>query len=384
MNQADLTKRFDVLQEKLMELYESGENTLEAQIEHWRIIRKQYVLMYYSRKEGYKNLGLQPLPTLQTSEYKAKEAIQQLLLLESLQRSPFKDEEWSLSDTSAELTLTPPRNTFKKSPYIVDVWFDNDPKNSFPYTQWNRIYYQDDKEQWRVAEGKADINGLFYDDYTNERNYFLVFAPDVDRFSKTGQWTVKVKNETISSVTSSQRQSSTVSVQGSVTSSRDAVTSSKTFGRDKGKEGSPSSTTPSTPDLRRRRRRREQGESSPRRRTKRLREVPGFGVPASEVGRRPTTVPTRGLRRIERLAAEARDPPIIIVKGGANNLKCFRNRHKNSSLFDRMSTVFRWAGDSFGNRMLISFISLEQRSMFLNLVHLPKDCTYSLGSLESL
>ena len=366
-----------------MELYEAGEKTLSAQIEHWKIIRKQYVLMYYARKEGFRNLGLQPLPTLVTSEYKAKEAIQQYLLLQSLQKSPFKNEEWTLSDTSAELTLTAPRNTFKKSPYIVDVWFDNNSSNSFPYTNWNRIYYQDDKEMWHVAEGRADINGLYFIDNSNDRNYFTLFAPDVERFSTTGQWTVHFKHETISSVTSSQGPSSTISVQGSVTSSRDAIASKKSSNRgDKGQEGSPSSTTPSSP-LRTRRRRREQGESPTGRRPKRLREIDS-GVPASEVGRGSHTVPRGGLTRTQRLTAEARDPPVIIVKGGANNLKCWRYRHRNSTLCDKMSTVFKWAGSSLGNRMLISFVSVEQRSLFLKHIHFPKHCTFDIGSLQSL
>lgn len=368
-----------------MELYEAGEKNLEAQIKHWRIIRKQYVYMYYARKEGFKNLGLQPLPTLLTSEYKAKEAIQQLILLESLQNSPFSNEEWTLSDTSAELTLTAPRNTFKKQPYTVDVWFDNMPTNSFPYTNWDRIYYQDEKDNWHVAQGRADINGLYFDDITGQRNYFTLFAPDVERFSSTGHWTVNFKNETISSVNSSQGPSSNISPQGSVTSSGDAIPRAKTYTsrRDKGKEGVPSSTTPSTPELRRRRRRREQGESPSRRRPKRLREI-GGGVPPSEVGRRSTTVPRRGLTRTERLTEEARDPPILIVKGGANNLKCWRYRHKTSTLCEKISTVFRWAGDNTGNRMLISFRSVEQRAVFLKVVSLPKGCTFALGHLDSL
>ena len=366
-----------------MELYEAGEKTLAAQIEHWKIVRKQYVYMYYARKEGFKNLGLQPLPTLLTSEYKAKEAIQQLLLLESLQKSSFKNEEWTLGDTSAELTVTAPRNTFKKQPFIVDVWFDNESSNSFPYTNWNRIYYQDDKDMWHVAEGQVDINGLFFVDYMNEKNYFTLFAPDVERFSSTGQWTVHFKNETISSVDSSQRPSSTISLQGSVSSSRDAIPATKTYSRrDKGKEGSPSSTTPSTPIRRRRRRRDEQGESPSRLRPKRLRET-GGGVPASEVGGGTTSVPRRGLTRIERLTREARDPPIIIVKGGANNLKCWRYRHKNCSLLSDISTVFRWTGCALGNRMLISFKSEEQRTLFLKSISLPKGSSYALGSLQS-
>ena len=373
-----------------MDLYETGEKTLRAQIEHWSIVRKQYVLMYYARKEGYKQLGLQPLPTLTIAEYKAKEAINQLLLLQSLQKSQFANEEWTLSETSAELTLTAPRNTFKKQPYVVDVWFDHEPSNSFPYTNWEKIYYQDVNDHWHVAEGKADINGLYYDDYLNERIYFVVFAPDVDRYSTTGQWTVKFKNETLSSVNSSQRSFTGISLQGLVTSSRDATRNTTsnaktTTRRDKNQEGVSSSTTPPSPDLRRgRRRRAQQGESPSGRRPKRVRTEASTAVSAGEVGRRSTTVPRRGLTRTERLAAEARDPPIIILQGGANNLKCWRNRHKDCRLCLQISTVFRWAGLDSGNRMLIAFTDVQQRSEFLKTVNLPKGCTFAKGSLEAL
>nr|AYA93689.1 MAG: E2 protein [Human papillomavirus] len=390
MNQADLTRRSDALQEKLMNLYEEGAKNIDAQIEHWNIIKQQYILYYYARKEGFKNLGLQILPTYAVSEYKAKEAIQQILLLQSLKQSEFGNEEWTLSNTSAELTLTSPRYTFKKEPYIVDVWFDNNPENSFPYTNWNKIYFQDEQEHWHRAEGQVDINGLYFVDLYGDKNYFVLFAPDVEKYSTTGQWTVNFKNQTISSVDSSQTRVSDISPQGSVSSSRDTVlrSATTTWRRFEGEERSPSSTTPSSPDLRsgKRRRRYQQREPSPRGRSKRRREEETTGpVSPGEVGRGSHTVPRRGLGRIERLTEEARDPPIIIVKGGANNLKCWRNRcQKTNNLYTVMSTVFRYPGTELGHRMLIGFRDFEQRTLFLKTTTFPRGCTFSLGSVDSL
>jgi len=372
-----------------MTLYEEGANTIDAQIDHWKVIKQQYILYYYSRKEGYKRLGLQILPTLAVSEYKAKEAIQQILLLESLKKSEFGNEEWTLGDTSAELTLTSPRYAFKKEPYIVDVWFDNNPANSFPYTNWNKIYFQDEQERWHRAEGEVDINGLYFVDSHNDKVYFVLFAPDVEKYSTKGQWTVNFKNQTISSVDSSQTRVSDLSLQGSVSSSRDTVLRPATTTRrgSEGEERSPSSTTPSSPDLRSgQRRRRQQRESSPRGRSKRRREeTTTGGVSPREVGRGSHTVPRRGLGRIERLTEEARDPPIIFVKGGANNLKCWRNRcQKTNRLYLVMSTVFRYPHSDLGHRMVIGFKDVEQRTLFLKTTPLPKGCTYSLGSIDSL
>lgn len=378
-----------------MTLYEEGSNSIDAQIELWSLIRKEYVYCYYGRKEGYKNFGLQPLPALAVCEYKAKEAIQMVLLLKSLKKSQYGGEEWSLSSTSAELLYTAPRNTFKKFPYVVDVHFDNTPQNSFPYTNWDALYIQDENDQWYKTPGLVDIDGLYYEDKDGVKNYFVVFAADAQRYGTTGQWTVHYKNETLftsASITSSLEPLSG-SVQGSVkepvTSSWDAPSTSKASGRKEAEEGKPSSTTSFSP-LKLRRRRgggEQQGERRPKRRRA---EETSVGVSASEVGGRHTSVPRTGLTRVRRLEAEARDPPIILVKGGANNLKCWRNRCKKSNaLFWYISTVFRWADNnafhSFNHhRMLIAFRSNAQRDLFLATVSLPKNTTYALGSLDSL
>ena len=151
-----------------MNLYESEPHTLDEQIEVWENIRKQNILLFYGRKEGFKNFGLQPIPSLAVSEYKAKEAIQQVILLKSLKNSAYAREEWSLVDTSAELIHTPPRNTFKKQPYIVEVHYDNNPQNAFPYTNWDVLYVQDEHDNWFKTEGKVDVNGLFYEDLNGD------------------------------------------------------------------------------------------------------------------------------------------------------------------------------------------------------------------------
>nr|AYA94922.1 MAG: E2 protein [Human papillomavirus] len=394
MNQADLTSRFDVLQEKLMNLYESSPKTIEKQIEIWELIRKEYVLYYYARKEGYKNLGLQPLPVLTVSEYKAKEAIQQVLLLKSLQKSEFAREEWTLPDTSAELIHTPPRNAFKKGAYTVEVYFDHKPENSFPYTNWNWLYLQDDQENWYKTPGLVDENGLYYEDHSGDKNYFVIFAADAETYGTTGEWTVHFKNQTISSVPASISQGSfSGSLQGSskghVSSSRDTSAYPQTPRRQENEEGGASSTTQTPPSLRRRRRRPQQRERTTVRPKRRRLEEDITSTSPGEVGSRTELVPGRGLTRLARLAAEARDPPVILVTGAANALKCWRNRCKKSNAtFTCMSTVFQWVGlpPHLGNnhKMLIAFDSVTQRAQFLAHVSFPKGSKHTLGSLNAL
>ena len=389
-----MTKRYDALQERIMTLYEEGSSSIDAQIELWDLIRKENVLCYYGRKEGYKNYGLQPLPNLAVCEYKAKEAIQQGILLKSLRDSPYGREDWTLNTTSAELTHTAPRNAFKKGPYTVDVYFDNNPDNSFPYTNWDALYVQDENDMWYKTPGKVDINGLYFEDNHGDKTYFTIFATDAQRYGTTGEWTVHYKNETLStSITSSQATlSGSVqgSAKGSVSSTGDATSSTKNPRRREIEEREPSSTTPSSPDLRRGRRRggEQRGEQREPRAKRRRTEESISGVSAGQVGRRHTTVSRTGLTRLSRLEAEARDPPFILVKGCGNNLKCWRYRFKKSNtLFTNISTVFRWVENDFpgcNHRMIITFKHESQRSMFLKTVQLPKGSSYALGSVDSL
>lgn len=385
-----------------MNLYEEGRNTIDAQIEYWGLVRKENVLMYYGKKEGFKNFGLQQLPSLTVSEYKAKEAIQQMLLLKSLKTSAFGQEEWTLTQTSAELTLTPPRNTFKKEGYTVDVWFDHNPQNSFPYTNWKKIYFQDEQDKWHRATGEVDINGLYFIDANGDKSYFVLFASESEKYGTTGEWTVHYKNETLSSTSlSSQRSLSVISSQGPVTSSRDTVPHQKTYStrRHQSEEGSvdsePSTTSSTSSAVRLRRRRDQQGESTARRagpRAKRRRtEEVTTSVSAGEVGRGHTSVPRSGLTRLERLAKEARDPPVVVIKGPSNPLKCWRYRcEKYCNLYTSISTVWRWVkknetnNDVYKHRMLIAFKGEAQRSQFLKSVNLPKGCSFALGTLDSL
>lgn len=353
--------------------------------------------MYYGRQEGYKNFGLQQLPALQVSEYNAKLAISIGLLLKSLATSKFAQEKWTFPETSAELILTPPKNCLKKSGYTVEVMYDNDPDNISVHTNWDHIYYQDLEERWHKVPGKVDHNGMYYDDVLGERVYFYVFAPDADRLSKTGTWTVKYKSTTISSVvTSSSKQSSRgYSARDSATSSRcSSPEEGPSTRRPKTSSQESSRCSPTTSSLGNRRRRKQQGEPESQRDTggKRKRPIP-LGVSAAAVGSRHQSLPREGLSRLERLTEEARDPPIIVIKGPANNLKCWRFRCNNryGHLFSSISTVFRWVEDCnnkhealFGSRMLVAFKDNLQRQTFLSTVHLPRGTSFAYGHLDSL
>ena len=375
-----------------MTIYEEGAKDLASQIKYWEFVRKEQVLLYYARKSGYSRLGLQPTPTPAVSEYNAKQAIKLQLLLKSLAKSKYANEEWTLQETSAELINTQPKDCFKKRGYTVEVWFDHDKEKAFPYTNWEDIYYQDENEMWHKVQGRVDENGLYFTEINGDRTYFTIFEPDAEKYGSTGEWTIHFKNTTIVSSSSYTKRTSGEPTKRkrddfSTTSSNTPSTSQSLSPRRLQREAVSSSSE--TSRLRSGGRRNQQGELSTT--TKRRRSVspePTAVPTASQVGARHRSTQRTGLTRLQRLQAEAWDPPVLIVQGPANSLKCWRNRlPKNRLLYEFSSTVWRWIGDShtpLGSRMLISFSSVNQRNHFLQVIKPPKHTAFSLGSFDSL
>ncbi|AGU62952.1 E2 protein [Mustela putorius papillomavirus 1] len=199
----NLSRRFDVLQEVIMQHYERGSADLKDQISYWELMRRESVMLYFARKKDIPRLGFTTVPALAVSESNAKNAIMLGLQLKSLLASPYGSEPWTMSDTSLELYLCPPKGCFKKSGHSVTVWFDNKADNEFPYTAWGAIYYQNFNDEWKKAEGQCDYDGLFYTDEEGLRHYYVRFGKDAPRFGCTGVWKVNYKNTVISSSVSS-------------------------------------------------------------------------------------------------------------------------------------------------------------------------------------
>nr|AYA94116.1 MAG: E2 protein [Human papillomavirus] len=395
-NRESLTERFAALQDRLMTIYESDPKDLVSQIEHWDLVKKENEYLYYTRKEGNTHLGLFPAPALQVSENNAKQAIQMGLLLRSLAKSEYSKESWSLTETSAHLVLqTEPKQCFKKGPFQIEVWFDNDPDKALPYPCWDWIYYLDSNDKWQKVQGTADYNGIYYEEKNGDRAYFTIFDTDAIKYGTSGQWTVKIKNKTISaSVTSSSRSSKDSSRR--VHDTVDPGPSTQVPGRQEKRDRCPSERRPatSTSDLspRRRRGRGEQGElpSTTSRRDKRRRTDSGGPPSPGAVGQTHHTPERRHLSRLGVLQAEARDPYIALVQGQANNLKCWRRRvsQKYRNLYLVSSTIWNWVGDdsekNSRSRMLYAFSSIGQRNMFVQTVNPPKGASIVFGNLDNL
>lgn len=428
MEEKNLSQRFDALQDEILSLYEEENTDLGSQLRHWQLQRRSQAMLFYARKYGIKKLGLQPTPSLATSEANGKQAIEMTMLISSLLKSPFATESWTLQDTSAELVLhTAPKRTFKKLPYTVEVWFDNDASNSYEYANYRLLYTTDDNDQWYKTEGQTDYNGLYYIDANGDKAYFKLFSDEARLYSNTGTWTVRFNNHILSPPASSSRPpegSSDIIVIESDEESLESNGENQYTDLEQAATGSAPSVQPQEETKRvgrgekessqeagvqeRRGGRQRESSSPPVKRAKadstggvRGRGARGGGTgsgggsrrggsapTAAEVGGRHQTVATRGLTQLERLQAEARDPLIIIVQGPANCLKCWRYRlHRYSSLYEDVTTAFKWLTKSCNtsnSRILISFKSDYQRQNFLTFVKIPKHCTYHFGSLDAL
>lgn len=455
-----LSERFTALQDKLMDIYESGLETLEAQIEHWQLLRQEQVLLNFARRNGVLRLGYQPVPSLATSETKAKDAIGMVLLLQSLQTSKYAEETWSLVQTSLETVRSLPENCFKKEPQTIEVVFDGDPENRMIYTVWNWIYFQNTEDIWQKVKGQVDYEGAFYME-GKHKHYYVKFENDANRFSTTGLWEVHVNQDTVfTPVTSSTPQAgSKLSPVPSDSASRQPIPSTSTatttkqrrYGR---KRSSPTATTTrrqrqrtretqqKTKRLRSRtrsrtksrsrsrsrssgrqetdytrgrgqggrgrERERERGRADSSNRTSqgggrsgrrpqtRSRSRSGgspdrVGVAPSEVGRTLQSVGTTSHGRLGRLLDEAKDPPVILLRGEANQLKCYRYRarKKHKGNYKYFSSTWSWIGEHSNDRigrarMLVSFISTHQRELFLDTMKLPQGVDWSYGNFDSL
>lgn len=388
-------------------------------------------MQFYARKYGIKRLGLQPTPSLATSEANGKQAIKMTLLIESLIQSPFANESWTLQDTSADLVLhTEPKETFKKLPYTVSVWFDNDASNAFEYVNFSLIYTRDDNDLWYKTQGQTDYNGFYYEDNYGDKAYFKLFVDEAQRYATSGTWSVHFNNHVLYPPTSSSRPPAGSSViiidsdeestdstvpdyPGSVSESTRTTYTIQPEKEGGGPRQSPQSSQEAPGIQGQRRPRPEQGEPrSPQIKRAKADSTGGVGrrgargggtgggggrgatrtrgspPTAEEVGQRHRTVARRGLTHLERLQEEARDPLLIAVQGPPNALKCWRYRmQKHNDLFEDVTTVFKWLAQTCkapNGRILISFKSDNQRRKFLMYVKIPKNCTYTFGSLDAL
>nr|ATP66837.1 E2 protein [Rodent papillomavirus] len=356
-----LEARFDAVQERILNLYEKGSDKLEDQILYWELIRKEGAIEFCARKQGLNKLGLHPVPCQLGAENKAKKAIHMQLQLKSLLESQYGSESWTMQETSTEMyERTEPPNTFKKDGHEVDVMFDCNEDNLVSYMVWGKVYYQDELGKWHKVQSQVDYYGVFYVDHDGNRVYYENFDSDSERFGETGTWTVRHKNQTLTS-----------SPDSSTTTKERPEETDEPKRKRRRSEHTPTSSQESVPTGRREPTQTDScGHASPRQPGRRGRF--GQGEPETLS---PLSSPSEGSRSshepwtppgpfgsrypgsagpcervLPSLLTQPRDPPIILVKGPTNSLKCWRNRLRRRvhKPFTKIGTAFSWVEDRDG------------------------------------
>lgn len=180
-------------------IYEQGDKDLHTQVRHWQLIRHEQVLLHAARQQGHTRIGMQAVPPLAATQANAKAAIEMHLLLQSLAQSHFAKEPWTLSETSRDMYLAAPAQTFKKSGQTIEVTFDGDKDNSMQYTKWRQVFFTDDRGVWHRVPSVCDVTGIFYE-RQGQREYYVRFEKEAAKYSLTGVWEASDEGKIYTSV----------------------------------------------------------------------------------------------------------------------------------------------------------------------------------------
>ncbi|AEA35050.1 early protein E2 [Papio hamadryas papillomavirus 1] len=346
-----LSERLSAYQDRILTLYEEESKLLSDQIEHWKCVRGECAVLYKARELGHSHINNQQVPALHVSRGKAHKAIELQMALESLLKSDFHSEEWTLQDASLERWHTEPQGCFKKQGATVTVLYDCDKDNTMDYILWGAIYVWGE-DGWDKVCGKVDYWGLYYVLH-GLKVYYKEFEHDAQKYSNTNTWevhfgrTVIPYSDSMSSTALCERLPIAEIANGLQQTSIPTPTHTSS------KENAWASTTP--PPKRGRR-----------------------GDPGGD--------PVRALDANSRtlLSQPARDhptgntgysdcTPVVHLKGDSNCLKCLRFRFgKHKHLYCNVSTTWRWANHADEKAIVtVTFKDEQQRQQFLSVVKIP-------------
>ncbi|AEA35058.1 early protein E2 [Saimiri sciureus papillomavirus 1] len=379
-----LTSRLDALQEQLIDCYEADSKNLEDHIHHWSLLRKENAYMYRARQLGMHKVGLQIVPPLAVSQQKAHQAIEMHLALQSLNKSQYRTEDWTLTDTSQEMWMCPPQKCFKKRGKRVEVWFDGRSENAMQYTLWTHIYVQREDGTWTKVAGYAEHKGLYYLQ-GKERCYYVDFQQECERYGTTGTWVVQGadgQNETCDSVSSTSTDATTAAAAAlSFTGFTGQLQTTCKAAVPQPITSTPTK-RPADTELDCAPKRGRLGDTSPKHRG-----------PATHVAGHRAKY-NSGCNNSSRVNSDNNGTdsdhqvaPVVLLKGDANCLKCHRFRlRKYSELYVAASTTWYWAAKTGSERLgqatvTVSFASEGQRARFLAKVPIPSGITVIQGTM---
>lgn len=430
-----ISQRLDSVQEKQLKIYEKDSSKLSDLIEYWDCVEKENLILYAARGHGITKIGLTIVPVRHVSEERAKQAIQMKLTLQSLAASSYGGEPWHFSDVTLERYMVQPSYTLKKGPTTVDVLFDGDPENRNEYTGWQWIYAQYDG-RWLKSRSYVTHAGIFFVDDEDRPVYYVRFRDDATLYSQSEYYEVYYNGRLVdlqnpvplssgiggggggasphSKRADSSSRSSSVPSPGSAAEGETStpVKRRRLAFRSPAKEvptvlsgtRSPKEvrrkSQPRTPSKRRggRRARRSSPHVHGTGSGGRTQRKPAPGVPAGDRGLVPTAeevgtrheTPKKGPKtRVEKLLAEAWDPPLVYLSGSINSLKAYRSRlkHLHTDTFTYVTSTFTVQYADVRKklplgRFIVFFENTVQRDFFIHKVKRPSSIKLVKGSIN--
>ncbi|ADJ96355.1 E2 protein [Phocoena phocoena papillomavirus 4] len=378
-----VSSHLSALQEEQMDLCDKDSRNLIDHIKYWGLLRREQVILCAARKRGMSKVGLQAVPPAKVCEEMARQAIAMQMVLTSLQGSVYGNEPWSLCETSSEMYNSEPQETFKKGGVSVRVTFDGDANNEMLYTMWGSVY-RCVEGIWRKEEGGVDHNGI-YTRYEGHKSYYIDFGEEAQKYSSLGAWAVRLRGELL---TDSEL----------VTSSTDSKTTQsactkKPLPGPVGPHPEDPATTARTPDVSPITKAWQPWTSTPTKggQGPHKKEALGLGR-LGEQGEHPPVAaagPVHCGLSTDRSFGSTCDSdtdcnlPVIIYKGTANQLKCFRFRIRQhcKGIYCNLTTTWQWLGNdgvsrTNNHRIIVAFENCCKRGLFMKTVVLPEGVTY--------
>ncbi|CAA44658.1 E2 [Pygmy chimpanzee papillomavirus type 1] len=370
-----LAKHLDACQEQLLELYEENSNELTKHIQHWKCVRHENVLLYKARQMGLSHIGLQVVPPLKVSQTKGHEAIEMQMTLETVLKSEYGTEPWTLQETSFEMWLTPPKHCFKKQGQTVEVRYDCNAENSMHYVLWKYIYVCEN-DRWQKVKGMVDIKGLYYM-VGQCKTYYIDFEKEAKQYSKTLQWEVCYDSKVICSPASVSSTVQEVSIAGptshSTTTLAQATCAVSSIATEDSVQAPPY--------------KRLRGPSHCARKLQNTSNIvcaTDRGTLDSENNINNNNYNNNNQQRNN---SNSSGTPIVQLQGDSNNLKCFRYRlhDKYKHLFMLASSTWHWTASSNSTKnaiVTLTYVNEQQRQDFLNTVKIPATIKHTLGFMS--
>ncbi|QBR99463.1 E2 [Puffin papillomavirus 1] len=375
---ANLQAMLEQMQDRESSLLEKDDTTLDDAIEYWRTVKQIQLLFVAAGRQGHRSIGRQRVPPVHVSEKQAKDAIQMLLLGESLSRGPYGRLHWTLEDLSPILYASAPEG-LKRNGRTVRVIYCGNPDTETSYTYWTHIYKYDALTgTWYEARGGMDDVGLWYME-GDALHYYTKWEDEGRQHCGRGAvtWTFRGRNvrgndvvdtvappelspprlesTRISDPTPSPPELSRYTPGPPAKRPREAAAAPRgsRTGQTRGGRGR---TRPSTG--------RGHGGSSGRKGTS---DAP---IAPDAVGSVHHTVPTGTGRvpRLQRLLQDAEDPVGLCFEGRTGQLKTIRWRIQQGNYrVDRVSTTWRWAGrdGEDKSKIIVTFANDGDRAAFM-------------------